>query len=81
MEGESNMRTIPISESDFYDFDCGSCITYDLPLYNKLHNEKVKVGETLHLLVEERDLYCDVLVEDIEYGDGTIWVKYLGDNE
>lgn len=43
--------------------------------------KKVKVGETLHLLVEERDLYCDALVEDIEYGDGTIWVKYLGDNE
>ena len=75
------MRTILISESDFYEFDTGSCILYDSPLYNKFHDAKVKVGETLHLLVEERDLYCDVLIEDIEYGDGTIWVKYLGDNE
>lgn len=75
------MKTIYITEADFYDFDCSSCIAYDLPLYNKLYNERVKVGETLHLLVEEKDLYCDVLVEDIEYGDGTIWVKYLRDNE
>lgn len=75
------MRTILISEADYYDFDTGNCITYDLPLYNKLHDENVKVGETLHLLVEERNLYCDVLIENIEYGDGTIWVKYLGDNE
>ena len=75
------MRTILINEADFYDFDCCSCITYDLPLYNKLHDENVKVGETLHLLVEERNLYCDVLIENIEYGDGTIWVKYLEDNE
>ena len=41
----------------------------------------IKIGETLRLLVEERGLYCDVFIEDIEYGDGTIWVKYLGDNE
>ena len=75
------MKTIYITEADFYDFDCGSCITYDLPLYNKLHDAKVKVGETLHLLVEESNLYCDVFIENIEYGDGTIWVKYLRDNE
>ena len=75
------MRTILISESDFYDFDTGNCITYDQPLYNKLHDANIKVGETLRLLVEERGLYCDVFIEDIEYGDGTIWVKYLGDNE
>ena len=75
------MRTILITEFDFYDFDCGRCITYDQPLYNKLHDEKIQIGEKLHLLVEQNDLYVDVLVEDIEYGDGTIWVKYLGDNE
>lgn len=75
------MRTILISESDFYDFDCCSCITYDMPLYNKLHDAKVQTGETLKLLVEERDLYCEVYVKEIEYGDGTIWVDYLGDNE
>lgn len=75
------MKTILITESDFYDFDCGRCITYDQPLYNKLHDEKINVGETLHLLVEERDLWVNVSVENIEYGDGTIWVKFLGDNE
>jgi len=75
------LRTILISEADYYDLDCGTCVTYDMDLYNKLHDEKIKVGETLRLLVEERNLYCDMLVEDIEYGDGTIWLKYLGDNE
>lgn len=75
------MRTILISESDFYDFDCGNHITYDMQLYNKLHDAKVQIGETLKLLVEERDLYCEVYVKEIEYGDGTIWVDYLGDNE
>lgn len=75
------MRTILISESDFYDFDGGNHITYDMPLYNKLHDVKVQIGETLKLLVEERDLYCEVYVKEIEYGDGTIWVDYLGDNE
>ena len=75
------MRTILISESDFYDFDCGTHVTYDVPLYNKLHDEKIQVGETLRLFVKERDLYCDVYVREIEYGDGTIWFDYLGDNE
>lgn len=75
------MRTILISESDFYDFDCGTHVAYDNPLYNKLHDEKIQVGETLRLLVEERGLYCDVYVREIEYGDGTIWFDYLGDNE
>ena len=75
------MRTILISESDFYDFDMCSCITYDMSLYNILHDAEVKVGEMLRLLVEERDLYCDVYVREIEYGDGTIWTDYLGDNE
>ena len=75
------MRTILINESDFYDFDCGNHVTYDEPLYKKLHDEKVEIGETLRLLVEERDLYCDVYVREIEYGDGTIWFDYLGDNE
>lgn len=75
------MRTILISESDFYDFDCGNHITYDMSLYNKLHDAKVQIGETLKLLVEEKDLYCEVYVKEIEYGDGTIWVDYLGDNE
>jgi hypothetical protein len=75
------MRTILISESDFYDFDCGTHVTYDDPLYNKLHDEKIQVGETLRLLVEERGLYCDIYVREIEYGDGTIWFDYLGDNE
>lgn len=74
------MRTILINEADYYECNYG-CITYDMDLYNKLHDEKVKAGETIRLLVEERDLHCDVLVEGIEYGDGTIWVKYLGDNE
>ncbi len=80
-EERTNLRTILISEADYYDLDCGICVTYDMGLYNKLHDEKVKVGETLRLLVEERDLYCDMFVEDIEYGDGTIWLKYIGDNE
>ena len=75
------MRTILISESNFYDFDCGTHVTYDDPLYNKLHDEKIQVGETLRLLVEERGLYCDIYVRKIEYGDGTIWFNYLGDNE
>ena len=75
------MKTILISESDFYDFDCGNHITYDMSLYNKLHDAKVQIGETLKLLVEEKDLYCEVYVKEIEYGDGTIWVDYLGDNE
>lgn len=46
-----------------------------------MHNEEVRVGEKISLLVEERDLYKDILIEDIEYGDGTIWIKYLDDNE
>ena len=50
------MRTILINESDFYDLDCGTRVTYDEPLYNKLHDEQIQVGETLRLLVEERDL-------------------------
>ena len=75
------MRTILINESDFYDLDCGTHVTYDEPLYNKLHDEQIQVGETLRLLVEERDLYCDVRIREIEYGDGTIWFDYLGDNE
>ena len=52
-----------------------------MSLYNKLHDAKVQIGETLKLLVEEKDLYCEVYVKEIEYGDGTIWVDYLGDNE
>ena len=75
------MRTILINESDFYDLDCGPNVTYDEPLYNKLHDEQIQVGETLRLLAEERDLYCDVRVRENEYGDGTIWFDYLGDNE
>lgn len=79
-KGIDVMRTILISESDFYDY-WGSCITYDMNIYKIMHNEEVRVGEKIRLLVEERDLYKDILIEDIEYGDGTIWIKYLDDNE
>ena len=74
------MRTILISESDYYDY-FGNCITYDMNLYKIMHDEKVKIGEEIRLLVEERNLYKDILIEDIEYGDGTIWTKYIADNE
>lgn len=74
------MKEIIIDVDDFDSFSIHSCIIYDNPLYNKLHDEHIKVGDKLHLLVEDSDLWCDVLIEDIEYGDGTIWLIYLGDN-
>lgn len=74
------MKTILISESDYYDY-WGNHITYDMNLYKIMHNEGIIVGEKIRFLVEERNLYRDILIEDIEYGDGTIWIKYLRDNE
>lgn len=62
--------TIDIMEWEF--FSISSCITYDDTLYNKLHDNHIQIGDKLHLLVEDRSLWCDLLVEDIEYGDGTI---------
>ena len=46
------MRTILISEADYYDFDTGNCITYDQPLYNKLHDANIKVGERIFKIVD-----------------------------
>ena len=74
------MKEIIIDIDDFESFSIYSCIVYDNPLYNKLHDERIEVGDQLHLIVEDSDLWCELLVEDIEYGDGTIWMKYLGDN-
>lgn len=75
------MKEILIDNDDYNSFSLHSCIVYDDPLYNKLHNEHVSAGDRLHLIVKDSYLWCDLLVENIEYGDGTIWVKYLGDNE
>ena len=74
------MKEILIDIDDFESLNIHSCIVYDNPLYNKLHDRNIHVGDNLHLIVEDSDLWCDVLVEDIEYGDGTIWLIYLGDN-
>lgn len=74
------MKTIYINEFDFYEYDGAKKITHN-DLYNKLLDEEVKTGDTLHLLVEEKKLYCNVLVEDINYYEQVIYVKYLGDNE
>jgi hypothetical protein len=75
------MKQIEININEYESFSISSCITYDNTLYNKLHDNRIQIGDNLHLVVEDDNLWCDLLVEDIEYGDGTIWVKYLGDNE
>lgn len=74
------LKEIVIDSYEYELFSIISYITYDNTLYNKLHDEHIKVGDKLRLVVEDSELWCDVLIEDIEYGDGTIWMEYLGDN-
>lgn len=71
------MNTIHITARDFYDLDGSDHVTYDEPLHKKLAEAGVKEGDVLRLLLEGGAIYCDVLVEEIEYLDGTIWVTYL----
>jgi len=71
------MIEIAIDEDEYDLLNIMNCITYDDTLYNKLHDNHIKAEDKLHLIVEDGGLWCDVLVEEIEYGDGTIWFKYL----
>jgi hypothetical protein len=74
------MKEIIIDINDWELLNIMNCLTYDDPLYNKLHNIKIQSGDKLHLAVEDEELWCELLVEEIEYGDGTIWFKWLGNN-
>ena len=69
--------TFHVSARDFYDLDGFDCITYDEPLHKKLVEAGVGEGDVLRLLLEGGTIYCDVVVEEIEYLDGTIWITYL----
>lgn len=75
------MRKILISEKDYFNLKGFSCVTHDQLLYNKLHKENVKPGENLRCLVKGKDLYCDILIVDVEDKDRTIWIEHLGNNE
>jgi hypothetical protein len=74
------MKEIIINDDEWDLLNIMSCITYDDILYNKLHDNHIKVGDKLHLDVEDKDLWCELLVKDIEYCDGTIWFEWLGNN-
>lgn len=71
------MNTIRVSARDFYNSDGFDCITYDEPLHKKLVEARVKEGDRLRLLLEGGTIYHDIVVEKIEYLDGTIWIAYL----
>ena len=68
------MKEIIINITEYELFDIANCITYDNTLFNKLHDAHIKIEDKIHLIVEDTQLWCNILVEDIEYGDG----DYLG---
>ena len=75
------MKQIVISIEEYEFFSIASCIQKEDSLYNKLHGQNIHVGDVLHLTVENRSLWCELFVRDIEFEDGTIWVDWIGDNE
>lgn len=79
-KGSENLKEIIINEDEWDLLNIMNCITYDNVLYNNLHDNHIQIGDKLHLVFEDKDLWCDLLVEDIEYGDGTIWFQWLGNN-
>lgn len=59
--------------SDF--FNVASCIICDDILYNELHDMKVQTGDLVK--IEYSDENSDIIkVDEIEHGDGTIWVSF-----
>ena len=73
---------VNISESEYYSFHYDmKHYDYDDLMYNQLHNLNVEENDIIRLYVPERDLYRDIKITEIEYGDGTIWFDIIGDNE
>jgi len=59
--------------SDF--FNVASCIVYDDILYNELHDMRIQTGDLVK--IEYSDGNSDIIkVDEIEHGDGTIWVSF-----
>jgi hypothetical protein len=69
------MKELKSNES--YDFfTTASCITYCDILYNELHDMKVKVGDDIKITYSDGRI-DRILIKDIEYLDGTIWVEII----
>lgn len=69
------MKELRSSES--YDFfSTASCITYCDTLYHELHDMKVQVGDDIKITYSDGKI-DRVLIRDIEYLDGTIWVEVI----
>lgn len=68
------MKEFLIDELEFNIIKFCHCITYDMEVYNLLHDAKVKDGDIIRFINEEKDSYYDISVYHIEYGDGTIWI-------
>lgn len=69
------MRKLYSEESSDF-LNIASCVTYDDILYNELHNLKPSVGELIHIrFSDDKDELVEVT--DIEFGDGTIWLKLI----
>lgn len=69
------MKELKSKEScDF--FSTSSCITCGDILYNELHDMKVKVGDDIKITYSDGKV-DRVIIEDIEYLDGTIWVDIV----